>query len=402
MEKDSQTYFNGLNNVLKAYKRAIPCLLIDLDHLDANIERLQSKLKKGTAFRVVVKSLPSIDLIQYVMKKANTKKLMVFHQPFLSDLAEFCDGEVDILLGKPMPIKTAKYFYENWGEANDTFDPFGQIQWLVDTEKRLEEYLELAKELGKPLRINLEIDVGLHRGGFASLDELRKGLKWLQTHQDHLQFSGLMGYDPHVVKLPSILRSQQKSLHLANDFYHQSKNLIRTEFPALWREDLTFNGAGSPTLELHQEDTSPLNDVSVGSALLKPTTFDIPSLEAFEAACFIATPVLKKFQGTTLPGIEKFKSFFNFLSSNNRQSFFIYGGYWKADYCYPEGIKQNAIFGASTNQTMLNAPPAAELEVDDFVFLRPEQSEFVLLQFGNLLTVRAGEILEEWRLLKNY
>ena len=402
MKKDNlNTYFQQLNHTLKNYKRAIPCLLIDLDKLDENITTLTTNLNPNTDFRIVVKSLPSAELIQYIMDKAATKKLMVFHQPFLTDLAERLDNEADVLLGKPMPIKTATYFYQNFPKNELNFNPFQQIQWLVDTERRIEEYIHLAKQLGQKLRLNLEIDVGLHRGGFADLDTLKKGFELLEKNKKYVAFSGLMGYDPHVVKLPSIIRSKEKALVLANDFYRACKNLIQQDFPILWKDDLTFNGAGSPTINLHQKK-SPLNDISAGSGLVKPTDFDIPTLKDYEPACFIATPVLKKFTGTTIPALEGAKGILNTLDKNNRQSYFIYGGFWKADYYYPIGTKPNSLFGNSTNQTMLNSPPTATLEVDDFVFLRPHQSEFVFLHFGNILTVRDGQLLGEWLLLRNY
>ena len=325
---------------------------------------------------------------------------MVFHQPFLTELSERCDKQIDILLGKPMPINTAHYYFESLGNSTLGFDPYRQVQWLIDTENRLQEYLELAKSLCNALRINLEIDVGLHRGGISDLKSLSKSLQFIQDHKEWLTLSGFMGYDPHVVKLPSIIRSQKKSLRMANEFYRECKTLIQREFPDLWNETLTFNGAGSPTINLHRND-SPLNDISTGSALVKPTTFDVPTLNQYEPTCYIATPVLKKFNGTTIPGLEKMKRFLNFINSNNRQSFFIYGGFWKADYCYPIGTKPNSLFGSSTNQTMINIPVASNLEVDDFVFLRPHQSEFVFLQFGNILTIRDGKIKDEWSLLKN-
>lgn len=402
MKKDNlATYFQQLNQLLKNYKRAIPCLLIDLDKLDKNIVNLTTNLNLNTAFRIVVKSLPSVELIQYIMDKSATKKLMVFHQPFLTDLVGRLDKEADVLLGKPMPIKTATYFYENLPKHELNFNPFQQIQWLVDTEARIVQYINLAKQLGQKLRLNLEIDVGLHRGGFADLDALKKALALMVKQEQYVEFSGLMGYDPHVVKLPSIIRSKEKALQLANDFYSACKNLIQQNFPTLWKDNLTFNGAGSPTINLHQKD-SPLNDISAGSGLVKPTDFDIPTLADYEPACFIATPVLKKFVGTTIPALEGVKGVLNTLDKNNRQSYFIYGGFWKADYCYPIGTKPNNLFGNSTNQTMLNTPPSTELEVDDFVFLRPHQSEFVFLHFGNILAVRNGQIVMEWQLLRNY
>ncbi|CAM1352440.1 alanine racemase [Tenacibaculum crassostreae] len=388
------TYFTNLNKELKNYQRAIPFLLVDLDILDQNIAVLKNSIHPKSNLRIVVKSLPSFELLQYIMQKTSSTKLMVFHQPFLSDLASKLNNEVDILLGKPMPVKTAEYFYNNLPLQHNGFNPFTQIQWLVDTEKRIEEYISLAKKLNKKLRLNVEIDVGLHRGGFTSIESLKKGFTLIDKNKDFVEFYGFMGYDPHIVKLPRILRSQKKSLQLANEFYSECKRLVKKEFPELWNENLTFNGAGSPTLHLHKNN-SPTNDIAAGSCLVKPTTFDIPSLQEYQPASFIASPVLKTFINTTIPGLELLKRFFT------KDSAFIYGGFWKADYHYPKGIKQNNLFGASTNQTMINIPKNSSLSVDDFVFLRPHQSEFVFLQFGEILPVRKGRIQKSWSLLKN-
>lgn len=56
------------------------------------------------------------------------------------------------------------------------------------------------------------------------------------------------------------------------------------------------------------------------------------------------------------------------------------------------GMKQNTIYGRSSNQEMLNVPAGTEVEPDDFVFLRPTQTEAVLMQFG-ALAVYDGEVL---------
>ena len=45
---------------------------------------------------------------------------------------------------------------------------------------------------------------------------------------------------------------------------------------------------------------------------------------------------------------------------------------------------------------MLNGPVDARVKVDDYLFLRPTQSESVMLQFGDLVIVRDGEIVGRW------
>ena len=97
-----EAYFQNINQTLKNYHRAIPCLLLDIDQLDKNIATLKKKWNPTIDFRIVVKSLPSAELVDYIMKKAATNKLMVFHQPFLTDLAGWLGTKADVLLGKPI------------------------------------------------------------------------------------------------------------------------------------------------------------------------------------------------------------------------------------------------------------------------------------------------------------
>jgi len=54
------------------------------------------------------------------------------------------------------------------------------------------------------------------------------------------------------------------------------------------------------------------------------------------------------------------------------------------------------VYGRSSNQEMVNGSAAVGLTVEDQVFLRPIQTESVLLQFGDLLAVRGGKIVESW------
>jgi D-serine deaminase-like pyridoxal phosphate-dependent protein len=56
----------------------------------------------------------------------------------------------------------------------------------------------LAKNLGIKMRVNFELDVGLHRGGFANADASSKALGTTLANPTHLEFAGFMGYEPHL------------------------------------------------------------------------------------------------------------------------------------------------------------------------------------------------------------
>ncbi|MCB1847502.1 MAG: DSD1 family PLP-dependent enzyme, partial [Halieaceae bacterium] len=81
---------------------------------------------------------------------------------------------------------------------------------------------------------------------------------------------------------------------------------------------------------------------------------------------------------------------------NRARTFFTYGGYWKAKPESPPGLLNNALFGRSTNQEMLNGSRNINLEPDDWIFFRPTQSEFVFLQFGDIAVYEQGRISQRW------
>ena len=384
-------YFRALNETLRRNGPARPSLILDLDRLDQNIAVLRASIRDPKHFRVVDKSLPSIPLLRYIFEHAGTNRVMSFHQPFLSQVAEQLEGS-QVLLGKPMPVKSAEQFY---ADLHGSFDPDRQLQWLIDTPERLEEYRELAERLHRRLRINVEIDVGLHRGGVQDTATLERILVAIAANPTRLEFAGFMGYDPHVAKVPSWARSRASLVHEVRTIYRGYVDYVQRRYPQLWNDRVTLNGAGSPTYRLYEDDTL-LDDLSVGSALVKPTDFDLDTLTPHVPALFIATPVLKAGASARIPGLDRLSRLLDWWNPNLARTFFIYGGYWMARPVAPAGLHNNSLFGRSSNQEMLNGSARVELGVDDYVFLRPTQSEAVMLQFGDLLVIRGGQIVDHW------
>ncbi len=386
-------YFARLERELREHGPMRPVMLIDLDRLDHNIDVVtQSVHRAGKHLRLVEKSLPAPQMLEYIGQRADTRRLMAFHQPFLNhDAVRF--PEADILLGKPLPVRSAQLFYE---QHRGPFDPARQLQWLLDTPERLGQYLALAQGLGTRLRINIELDVGLHRGGVKDHAGLEQMLALIAANPRHLTFAGFMGYDPFVgMDLPGILGSPDELFAKVMALYDGFVDYARTRYPALWQADLTLNTAGSPSYRIHERERTS-SEVSVGSALLKPSHFDLPSLADHQPAAYIATPVLKRTGAVEIPALDGKSKLLSGWDPNLRETFFIYGGNWLAEPVSPGGLRFNGVFGRSSNQEMVNGSSAVGLKVDDQVFLRPTQSEAILLQFGDLLAVRGGRIVERW------
>ena len=318
------TYFQQLTQDLKQQGTGAPQLILDLVQYQHNLDVVQAKLPPQLKPRLVVKSLSSTELLQFASEKLNTQRFMVFHLPHLREIIGAFE-QADILLGKPMPVHAAQRFYQSWFGQMD-LNTQANIQWLIDSQARLEQYLQLAQNLNLCLNINIEIDVGLHRGGVSSQEQFVAMLNLIQQHPLYLNFSGLMGYDAHVAKLPKILKRPEKSYQQSQQIYQQFKLTLQQQFPDLWHENLCFNGGGSPTFMQHCQQ-SICNDLAFGSMLLKPSNSDLDNLSALKCALWIATPILKVLPYSQIPGLEML----NHLPHQHK-ALFVYGGYWQADY----------------------------------------------------------------------
>jgi D-serine deaminase-like pyridoxal phosphate-dependent protein len=379
-------YFSNLNSLLKREGPGRPVMLIDTERMDSNTDLIVNSVGAEKTYRVVVKSLPSVPLLERVMERAKTNSLMVFHQPFLNAIAEAFPNS-DALIGKPMPVAAAATFYKKLGDSK--YDTENQVQWLIDTPERLEQYQALARQLGVKMRINFEIDVGLHRGGISEPEAIIPLLARINADPEHLVLSGFMGYEPHLTGLQATLDhpSVVKVLGIYKGFIDQAKA------SGIDPEKLTLNGAGSHTLGIYHKDST-MNDLSAGSGIVKPTDFDTYHLTENLPALFIATPILKRYDELKIPGDPAIAKLLPIWNPNMRRLYYIYGGYWKAQIVSPPGVP-DPIY-QSTNQSPYTTSESVNLEVDDYMFLRPTQSEHVMLQFGDLLPFKKDQLLDPW------
>lgn len=384
-------YFVEMQKALIEANIAQPTLVIDRSRLNKNIDQVMNDLPEGMGYRIVAKSLPSLKLLCHVRERSGTDRLMTFNQPMLLALSQEMP-EASQLVGKPLPAQAAQnYFAELPQESSDAKD---KIQWLIDTPERLDQYAAIAETNGTNMAINIELDVGLHRGGMEPGDDLNGMLEKLRQ-SNRLEFAGYMGYEPHLSALPTALGWRDRAKNGAWDIYTEALKSAKAVFDETSVAVATRNAAGSPTYRLYK-DTNIANEISVGSALVKPTNFDTDLLDPFQPASFIATPVIKTSDETRIPGLEFADSAKSAMDANLDKTVFIYGGHWLAHPEDPPGLRYNSTFGRSSNQEMLNGGENIDLKPDDFVFLRPSQSEAVFLQFGDIAVYDSGAIVDQW------
>lgn len=384
-------YFATLNRLLKQDGGGVPQLVVDMQRLDANAELLAQRLGTALPLRLVAKSLASDGLLAYLAQKLATRRFMVFHQPQLNNLARLFPGG-DLLLGKPLPVNAALSFYQQL-DSTGAFDAARQVTWLIDTPLRLQQYAELAAALKQPLQIAFEVDLGLARGGFAEPQQLGQALNGLRASKAALRVRGLMGYDAHVAHSPPWI-SRDRAFADSNARYRAFIATAQT-FSDIWPAQPLLNGAGSLTYALHARGDSPLNEVAVGSALLKPSEFDIDVLSGHLPALWIATPVLKA-QAGELPYLNNVQNALQTWDRNRQRAYYLYGGRWSADPVSPAGLSYDSVYGRSANQERVNGSRETKLHVDDWVFLRPQLSEGLLDDFSALRLLRNNRFVGRW------
>lgn len=403
MNKQTQLptdYFAQVSQALKLAGAHRPTLVVDKQRLDENLDALLKVIQTGFDYRIVAKSLPSVPLLEYIMQRSGSNRLMSFHLPFLLHVVEYLP-QADVLLGKPMPVAAARQFYQ-WHESldNSQFNPEKQLHWLVDSIERLQQYQDLAKELNCTLNINLELDVGLHRGGFSheQSQQLDQALQILKSDK-RLQLTGLMGYEAHASKIPKLIGGTNKAFQLAMAAYQACFNQVLAVFGQTFCDSLILNAGGSSTYPLYNKSnkaTDFITEIATASALVKPTDFDAHTLEHHQPACFIAAPVLKLVHNPEIPMLKGISKLMHKVGLLPKKACFIYGGNWLASPCFPEEAKRSNLLGHSSNQEMYELKDDSPIKMDDYLFFRPSQSEAVFLQFGEIAVYDEGSIIDWW------
>lgn len=380
-------YFQTMTAALRKAGLFKPCLVLDRDRLDANIALTRQKLAPELALRLVDKSLACLPLLSRIANALGATRFMTFHLP-ISEAVLKAFPTADLLFGKPMPVEAVRQVLSRRDDA------WKRVCWLIDTEARLEQYMVMAEALGYDLRIAFEVDIGLHRGGITEPAALSRVLQRTRRHP-LLHCEGVMGYEAHAPHIPNLFGGPEKAL---TESVAAFQAYVACLGPG---ERQILNTGGSKTALLHgarKQAAAQANEVSIGSAFVLPSDFDTPGLNGFRPAVFIAAPVLKVVEAK-LPGPAFVGRALQALGRFPRHGCYIYGGKWMAKPVFPEGAREEATLGQSSNQQFMALPDNMKLQPDDFFFLRPTQSEFVLQQFGAIAVFSQGHIVERWPVL---
>lgn len=396
LDYPSADYFKQIASDLDAAGIGTPIVFADMDRADGNIDAIISAIAAPLSYRIVEKSLPSLDLLSYVSKRAATDRFLVLHLPFLSALLGALP-DAEVLVGKAHLTSAVRSFFNAQPAGTDLAALSARLAFIADSQERLTELEALAKSLGISLRIVLEIDVGLRRSGLSDPSEMGPVLQAIAA-SSAVQFGGLLGYEGHVAFTPGgTLDAVNQAFEESMTLYQSFMDVLTNDFPALAAlPDLVFNSGGSTTFPLHKKG-GPVNDVAAGGGVLRPGGYPDYVISMLKPAIFVAAPILKQYAKPQLPFFSEEQSA-DLLKG--LQGVTVHGGRWNAYFTYPENLQPAPFVDDPTdhsmvpNQGMLTAPAETPLKAGDWVFFHPRQSD-VLFQFEEVHEVRAGHLTDE-------
>jgi D-serine deaminase-like pyridoxal phosphate-dependent protein len=384
-----EPYFLQWQRLLQREGDGVPALLLDLDRVRANADAVRALWPARHALRLAVKSLPCVPLLRALSLQLETERFMVFHPGHIRPVFD-AFSSADVLFGKPVPTRAV----ERALDAMSAHE-IKRTRWLADTPARASELAALARSRAVVLRVAVEVDIGLHRGGASSRDDLQ-GLSEFFSQGSGLEFAGLMGYDGHLGRIPWPLQRVKRSHARSMQRYEA---FVRAVDELGWSWEHAVRNAGGSLSFMEYTSADPTDDLTIGSALVKPAHFDDARLKTLEPALWIATPVLKRVERFDPPDTEWLAGLVPLVEGLRGAGVYLFGGRFQGKPVSPAGMVANLALGDSANQALFQLDRSSSLTVDDWVFFRPHESE-ATMDTMNTVLARDGATLSRWPALR--
>lgn len=166
-----------------------PCLVVDLDKLEANISRMAEKTQRlGVALRPHIKTHKCIEIAR-LQEEAGARGLTV---STLYEARVFADhGFKDLTWAFPVILNRASDLRELAERV--------KLRLVVDSP----EAVDVLEALDYPLHVSLKVDCGYHRAGVDPDGALASDLVQRLHRSNRLVFDGLLTHSGHAYKATS-------------------------------------------------------------------------------------------------------------------------------------------------------------------------------------------------------
>lgn len=211
-----------------------PQLLLDLDLIDANLNRMASACQERKVdLRVHFKSLKCAGLAQYIKNKGLPRFLCAK----LNEAEVLADAGIDDVLIANEVVGAAKM------PRIAALAKRVSLRVCVDNPDNVAELSRAVHAAGATLGVLVEVDIGMNRCGVPP-GEPALELARLVARSPGLRFDGLQGYDGHLQMLPDPAEKRAKALQ-GLEVFVGTRRLIEKAGMAV----NTVTGAGTGTWE---------------------------------------------------------------------------------------------------------------------------------------------------------
>jgi D-serine deaminase-like pyridoxal phosphate-dependent protein len=373
------------------YKAAIgheplPCALVDLDALEANVRALASPLAStGKTLRVATKSLRCPDLVDRVRERAGSvaRGLMTYTGAETAFWA--ARGERDLLLAYPTLHAADTALLARVNAEGST------AAVVVDCVEHLEAFAAAARQQATRVPVVLEVDmawrplgavvhVGVRRSPLREAADV-VALARRASSTEGLRFHGIMAYEAQIAGVPDTSAAVRAMKAASGADVERRRAALARALTDAGLAPAVFNGGGTGSLAACAREAV-LTEVTAGSGFVDSHLFDGYRGLALEPAAFFALQVVRRPSAhvVTCHGGGYVAS-----GSAGRERLPVPA--------LPGGLRLSSLEGAGEVQTPLEVAAGVDLALGDPVFFRHAKAGELAEHFAQYLLVRGDRVV---------
>ncbi len=376
------------------YRRALdgqplPAAFVDLDHFDANVERLLAPVRSAKkTVRIATKSIRCPALIDRVAKLPGVRGLMTYSAAESAFLVGA--GARDLVLAYPT-VQPSDL------ELIAIINKEARCAVVADDAEQLAPLAAAAQKAGVRVPVLVELDVswrvaGLHlgvrRSPLRDPDAVVQLARKIADYQG-LEFGGIMGYEAQIAGLTdhgpfaSWQNPFKRALKLGSrSVVGKSRKQVVQALSDAGLTPTVVNGRGTGSV-LWSSAEPALTEITIGSGFLAGHLFDYYAGLTLDAALFFALQVVRR------PS----RNLVTCLGGG-----FIASGAAGPDRLplpvLPAGCRLLPMEGAGEVQTPVELPDGVELPLGAPIFFRPAKSGELAERFSEYSWVQGERVVE--------
>jgi D-serine deaminase-like pyridoxal phosphate-dependent protein len=370
----------------------LPAAFVDLDALEANIDRLLAPLRAaGKRVRIASKSVRSPALMQRIAERGGDL-VIGYMTASASETAYYADqGVRDLLLAYPtLQASDAALLARanRTASAAVVVDDPAQLAPLADAAHTATTTIPIVLDVDMSWRpIGAAVHVGVRRSPLREPADVVALARQVVAHPT-LRLHGILGYEAQLAGLPDRTHARRWINPLVRALKHGSQPAVADQrkriVAALVAANLSptiVNGGGTGSVAWSSTDPS-LTEITIGSGFLAGHLFDRYAGLALEPAIAFALQVTRR----PTAGVVT-----------------CFGGGWPASGAagpdrlplpvWPPGATLLAAEGAGEVQTPIALPRGTDLALGDLVLFRPAKSGELAERVSEYLLVRGDQIV---------